>query len=475
MSRRRVCAGFCALWTALAGCGAPLSDAPPASPVAKEDWPARITDGLERLAECAPALLPDEAVGTAVPRAPPASQDRAPRAVRVVRAVRCGLGIVLELAPTGTDAATTAPADASELAFVSFSPLEMGDAGASLPEQLTSGAIAAGVRWQLYEPARKPARGLAVHLGGNKYVRRALLRDGWSVLNSTGTGRYFRRRASAQTFELRQDEELPEVGKRIAAIVDDELADWPYSLEAVLEYLAQYRPDVAQRPLVVMGFSIGALGLPAVVARLPERFDAAVLVAGGANLLEISQRTGKAERGLVLRWRDREARAADWHALCAAYLERAKLDPYHTAVALRGLPTLVCQGLFDQVVPARCAELLYARLGRPKRLAYPVGHRQLLRLVMRLEAGRIVEWADAVVGSRSSSAITSQPCDRKARWRRCQGASSRKMPAAASAARERFFARRLPVAGCMVVSARRRLSVGRRVSPASSTGRAADS
>jgi predicted peptidase len=152
-----------------------------------------------------------------------------------------------------------------------------------------------------------------------------------------------------------------------------------------------------------MGFSVGALGLPTVVARMPDRFQAAVVVAGGANLLEISQRSCKPDPGLELKWKGPAPTREDWRVLYAAYLEQVKLDPYHTAAALAEMPVLVCHAHYDQVVPAASGRLLHERLGKPPRFAFPVGHRHLLRIVMRLEAGRLVEWTEAAVSRTGSS------------------------------------------------------------------------
>ena len=146
-----------------------------------------------------------------------------------------------------------------------------------------------------------------------------------------------------------------------------------------------------------MGFSIGAIALPVVAARMPDRFQAAVLVAGGANLLEISHRTDKPDSGITLNWLDVQPREEDWHALYEAYLAQARLDPYHTAAALTGIPLLVYHGSFDRVVPASTGELLFARLGAAERHVFPVGHKHLLRVVMRLQAEPIAQWTEAAL------------------------------------------------------------------------------
>ncbi|MFQ5807581.1 MAG: alpha/beta hydrolase family protein [Phycisphaerae bacterium] len=369
--------------------------------IAEADWPARITDGLDQLAANLPSYPGPDQLTRSRADDPGQEAENEELRVPVVRGVVRGLGIVLELERVQSDEAARSPGE-TELAFVSFSPLardgnRVERQKTRLPEKIGPSDLDARVYWRLYEPKGQRLRGLVVHLGGNKYVRRALLARGWAVLSSSGTGRFFQRRASRQTFEIERGEDIQEVAAQVAAVIDDELADWPYSLEAVLAYLAEYRPNLPQESLVVMGFSIGALGLPTVAARMPDRFQAAVIVAGGANLLEISQRSRKPDAGIELRWKGTEPTREDWQQLYAGYLQHAKLDPYHTAAALTGIPVLVCHAHFDQVVPAATGELLYARLGRPERFAFPVGHKQLLRIVMRLEARRIAEWTETAL------------------------------------------------------------------------------
>lgn len=357
--------------------------------LAHTDWPARITAGLERLAATVPPVLRSGAdAGTA-------------SSVRVIHSERRGLGIVLELEETDAEISADSPRE-TELAFVSFSPLDREARSpdrrqTDLPHRITPADLHAGVRWHLYEPADGAACGLVAHLGGNKYVRRALLERGWAVLDAASTGRYVQRRANPVSFEISPGAKLEQAAAQIAALFDDELADWAYSLQAVLQYLAEHRPDLPQAPAAIMGFSIGAIALPAVVARMPERFEAAVLVAGGANLLEISHRTSKTDSGIELNWVAGQPSEADWRMLYQAYLDRARLDPYHTAAALANMPVLVYHGGFDRVVPAAAGELLFTRLGQAQRRVFPVGHGHLLRFVMRLQAGQVARWMEAAL------------------------------------------------------------------------------
>lgn len=352
-------------------------------------WPERRTRGLDDLARRVPATLRLTVGGKG---------DVAEVGVR--RCEPAGLGLVLDLGfPAG---GAKSHRETTHLLFVSFPASASDRAGTrgesgAVPQVLSPADVRLGVRWTLYEP-RGRARGLVVHLGGNRYVRRALLKAGWVVLSSDGTGRYFARRKKPQVFSLASGDEVPEVARRIAGVIDDELADWPYSLEAVLAYLGRHRPDVPQAPAAIMGFSIGALGLPAVVARMPERFGAAVIVAGGADLLRISVTSHKHNPGIVLRHRGRPLDQSLWTALDRAYLRHAALDPYTAAAALHDMPVLVVSGHFDQVVPAATGALLWTRLGKPERLAYPVGHRQLLRTIMRFQTQRLVDWTQAALG-----------------------------------------------------------------------------
>lgn len=383
------------------GCAAQVRDERATGVIADADWPPRLTAGLTNLAAATPDVLVPE------PSAALANGERqdgssgAENAVRIVRRAVCGCGVVLELEPVASDDSAGSDAE-TELAFVSFSPMAhaAGEARAQragLPDRITWDDVQAGVAWKLYEPRTSSARGLIVHLGGNKYVRRALLKSGYAVLHSSGTGRYLQRRAFNPVFRIEPRTDLARPAGELARVFDDELADWPYSLEAVLEYLARYRPEITQQPAAAMGFSIGALGLPAVVARMPGRFQAAVFVAGGANLFEIARLSRKEHRGIVLEWSGADPTPDDWRQLSAAYLAQVKLDPYQAAAALRNVPVAMYHAQLDRVVPAATGETLYARLGKPERSVFPVGHGQLLRIVMRLQAGAIVEWVDAAL------------------------------------------------------------------------------
>lgn len=265
----------------------------------------------------------------------------------------------------------------------------------------------------LFEPENRPARGLVVHLTGltglspERDVVRAMTRRGWAVLVveppshglEVASKRTFRLLTVAFTMVPSEDEIAepmdPEVEIGIAAAmaelqVRQYLAEWSYAVEAALECLREKRPDIPQRPLALAGFSMGAIALPAVASRIPDHVDAAVLVAGGANILEMARRSSL---GVALRTRvnGRELSREELRRVETVYARIARLDPLNAAAALRGVPVLMLHAQFDAIVPSECGDVLYERLGRPERWTYPVGHLGLYWL-LDWHAPSIAKW-----------------------------------------------------------------------------------
>lgn len=241
------------------------------------------------------------------------------------------------------------------------------------------------------------ARGTIVHMAGlGSYayelpIIQALKDRGWWVLRvSTPRVWWFEERR----FLVPSREGVPEAARALAREIDDLLAESAYAAEGAIDYLAKHRPEIPLRPMVMVGCSAGALATPAVVARMPERFDAVVLVGGGANLLEISQRSDLTSAGISLAWPGNQPRG-DWrNALFAEYLKFSRLDPYATAPLIRGKPVLMVHANLDSTVPADNGWLLWERLGRPDRYVHVVGHRTLF-LTLYTQSRRIADWIDA--------------------------------------------------------------------------------
>jgi len=185
--------------------------------------------------------------------------------------------------------------------------------------------------------------------------------------------------------------------KEVAATMDNYAADYAYAVEGVLEYLHQTQPELNQRPLVITGYSAGALALPTIAARLENRVDAAVLVGGGANAV------GILVNGSITNVVSTIRKAGDGHilpdlrALPDEYLKHSKFDPYHTAPLLAGKPVLFLQGTMDRIIPRQNGDLLYERLNRPERWSYPLGHIPLF-WVLPSQSNRIADWIERNAG-----------------------------------------------------------------------------
>ncbi len=192
------------------------------------------------------------------------------------------------------------------------------------------------------------------------------------------------------------DEDVDDAARRIAAAVDEVLAENAYAAEAALEYLDRRRPDLAGLPVAVIGFSAGALAAPTAAARLGERVSGVVLIGGGADIFRISQRNSLTRGGIELRGENGPLDRRVIERIGERYLGHSRLDPYHTAPMLRGVPVLVVHAMFDGIVPAETGEVLYQRLGRPDRLTFLGGHGGLFYL-LEGQAERIGGWLKANV------------------------------------------------------------------------------
>lgn len=256
------------------------------------------------------------------------------------------------------------------------------------------------LRWhfQLQMPSTSNPRGLIVHLtslGDRRFERSVsdtLRQRGWAVLQVV----------PGRIIVPFLHETVPGEGRRvvdaaeIAAIMDDYAADYAYAVEGVLDYLRKTQPELNQRPLVLTGYSAGALALPTIAARLDDKVDAAVLVGGGANAASILV------NGSITNVVRNIRRAGDSHilpdlrAMPDDYLKHSKFDPYHTAPYLTGKPVLFLQGTMDRIIPRANGDLLYERLNRPERWSYPLGHIPLF-WALPSQANRIADWIERAV------------------------------------------------------------------------------
>ncbi len=198
------------------------------------------------------------------------------------------------------------------------------------------------------------------------------------------------------SFQACPGADLEALGREIAGQVDDLLAENAYAAEAVLEYIDAERPELAGKPLVVIGFSAGALATPAVCARLGDRVDAAILIGGAADLFAASQESTLMDGGIRIRCGHNFVDPRTIEAIHRAYLAHTTLDPIKTAPLLAATPTLVIRSDSDEWVPARHGRLLVEKLGKPDvQTLYGGGHMILFwRLPGR--APSILRWLDRV-------------------------------------------------------------------------------
>ncbi|MBU6413069.1 MAG: hypothetical protein KGS45_06310 [Planctomycetes bacterium] len=193
---------------------------------------------------------------------------------------------------------------------------------------------------------------------------------------------------------------------RAAAVIDNRLAEVAYSVEAALEHVHTLDADVVLLPHVIMGISGGAISLPPVVARMPTRWSAAVIMGGSADFwLTLSRSNYNDFIGAVhTRWLpesvNNPAGSPARQAFDQAYLSHARLDPYHTIAALKSKPVLMIQGALDRAVPSSLCDVLWSRLGEPQapsaRWKTPLSHETLF-LTLPARFGEMTSWIDGVI------------------------------------------------------------------------------
>jgi len=199
------------------------------------------------------------------------------------------------------------------------------------------------------------------------------------------------------------------IGGDVAKMNDDRVAEGAYATNAAINYIQTQRPELENKPRILIGMSGGAMMLPTVYAYAPNQYDAAVLIAGGANFLKIaiqsnykswidaivfdfdpdSEKTGRIE-------------GQNLEQFSQDYLRHSKLDSYYTAQEMSDIPVLVLHASLDQAVPADSGQLLYKQLGEPERWTYPLGH-ELIFAGLPTQVARIDRWITKKLEAASST------------------------------------------------------------------------
>lgn len=233
-------------------------------------------------------------------------------------------------------------------------------------------------------------------------VTSTMRQRGWNVIRMLAPPARF---VEKTAIELDPDD--PGSPAEAAGELMHRIAETAYAAEAAWEHVIEARPDLADYPKIVFGGSGGALALPAVVRRDPGRYDGAVVVAGGANILDVVSTSTYTEpvQALDFDWTGYEHGATPppdvLDAFTKSYLRHAPLDGYHAGAWFGDTPVLIVQASGDRAVPVKNSELLWSRLGEPEKWTISGNHLTLF-LSLWLHTPRILDWVEG-------SAINNQP------------------------------------------------------------------
>jgi len=251
----------------------------------------------------------------------------------------------------------------------------------------------------VYEPKSGRPRGVALvspgllgtPLGTLRNLSHELRDQGWLVVRMLCQPSRF---TELVEFELDAAGDLEAQARTIATLTGNRSAECAYAVQAAMAHVESMDPELKSLPRVAVGFSGGAMTLPTIIARDPERYDAAILVGGGADFWLMNQRSNYRDfiRAVKETWKDRPSPDV-LSKLDEAYLKQAPLDSYHTAAALKGKHVLMIQGTADKAVPAPLGDLLWERLGQPQRwLVEGATHESLFMNLQRDDFPRMMEW-----------------------------------------------------------------------------------
>ena len=136
------------------------------------------------------------------------------------------------------------------------------------------------------------------------------------------------------------------------------LFDMVPSVELLMDYLWT-REDVDTGKVVMLGYSFGAPYVP-YLASHDRRFKAAVMVDGGGNLGSMIRHNVRRYEGPVF---------SSFFGFLSGLLLRP-LEPLRFIHGVSPTPLVMINGTYDEQVPRRNTEMLFAAAGAPKRLIW---------------------------------------------------------------------------------------------------------
>lgn len=224
-------------------------------------------------------------------------------------------------------------------------------------------------------------------------VRNELLRRGWALLVQTQIQFALPLQTKDATTLGRAGVFVQQRPGDFARMLDEEVADQAYAVEAAIAHVRRMRPELfaTPKPVALLGFSLGALVGVTSGARIANELSAAVFVGGGTHFGSVLIRSQ------VLRRDDGEPLfQVPEHRMAQLeldYLAASRLDAFHTAGQLLNTPTLLIDGRTDGIVNSRYAHMLWQRLGKPERWTIDGGHSVLFLSLDRL-APSIGDWLE---------------------------------------------------------------------------------
>ncbi len=236
------------------------------------------------------------------------------------------------------------------------------------------------------------------------------------------------------TFGIVESAELQPQAELVAKTLTDRAAECAYAVQAALLHAKDTTPELRDVPVTLVGLSGGAMVLPTVVARNPAAFDGAVLIAGGADFLQVALESnykdmvdalhfvwfpnkpakpepaarpdGRTAPSLGMMRADEKPPAALLARFVELYHAAAPLDNVSTASSLKGLRTLFILATADKAVPYKRGVQLWEAAGKPDRYLTSGGH-ELLFLFLPNSFGVIINWIEA--GERAAKPGTVGP------------------------------------------------------------------
>lgn len=181
-------------------------------------------------------------------------------------------------------------------------------------------------------------------------------------------------------------------GERVGRAVDGVIEAAAAAAGRAVLVLTAVDERLRDRPVIVVGESLGALMGVGVVRTGFVPCDAAVFVAGGGSLLDVAERSSLRR----ILFGDLPIDDPDFRAGFAA---GSRLDSLAAAGGLRGCPVVCVTAAIDLIVPTDTQEALWTALGEPPRYRFDGGH---------LELFTFAEW-NILPAVRAVAAVTALP------------------------------------------------------------------